>query len=258
MGESHGSRGRPILLPTASPIVRVLNEEVRHYHRWCTPSILVDQERVEDFYASDVSISAGLLRHARRPHRRLRRGRALRRRGAGRRPHDVLRPRLERLELRRAADARARAPRRAGARRPQHATTRRSTRSRRSGWTSASCRRPTTPSSRPCCRPASTRCSAALARYPEALAVVYTSPTYEGLVRQHATRSPPRSTTPRPHAMRLRRRGLGRAPALPPELPPSAMDAGADVCRAVDPQAGGRPAADRADPLARRRGWTPS
>ena len=24
--------------PTPSPIVRVLNEEVRHYHRWCTPS----------------------------------------------------------------------------------------------------------------------------------------------------------------------------------------------------------------------------
>jgi hypothetical protein len=31
---------------TASPIVRVLNEEVRHYHRWCTPSPLVDQERI--------------------------------------------------------------------------------------------------------------------------------------------------------------------------------------------------------------------
>jgi arginine decarboxylase len=47
--------------PTASPIVRVLNEEVRHYHRWCTPSTLVDQERIEDFYASDVSISAGFF-----------------------------------------------------------------------------------------------------------------------------------------------------------------------------------------------------
>src|SRR5215211_5565503 len=47
--------------PTASPIVRVLNEEVRHYHRWCTPSTLVDQERIDDFYASDVSISAGFF-----------------------------------------------------------------------------------------------------------------------------------------------------------------------------------------------------
>ena len=39
----------------------MLNEEVRHYHRWCTPSTLVDQERIEDFYASDVSISAGFF-----------------------------------------------------------------------------------------------------------------------------------------------------------------------------------------------------
>ena len=47
--------------PTPSPIVRVLNEHVTRYHRWCTPSILPDQERVEDFYASDVSISAGFF-----------------------------------------------------------------------------------------------------------------------------------------------------------------------------------------------------
>src|SRR3954447_1379 len=44
-----------------SPIVRVLNEDVRRYQRWCTPSILPGQERVEDFYASDVSISAGFF-----------------------------------------------------------------------------------------------------------------------------------------------------------------------------------------------------
>ena len=36
-----------------------------------------------------------------------------------------------------------------------------------------------------------------------------------------------------------------------PELPPSAMDAGADICRAVDAQARRRAAADGADPLAR-------
>jgi lysine decarboxylase len=46
---------------TPSPIVRVLNEDVRRYHRWSTPSILPGQERVEDFYASDVSISAGFF-----------------------------------------------------------------------------------------------------------------------------------------------------------------------------------------------------
>jgi arginine decarboxylase len=46
---------------TSSPIVRILNEDVRRYHRWCTPSILPGQERVEDFYGSDVSISAGFF-----------------------------------------------------------------------------------------------------------------------------------------------------------------------------------------------------
>ena len=46
---------------TSSPIVRILNEDVRRYHRWSTPSILPGQERVEDFYASDVSISAGFF-----------------------------------------------------------------------------------------------------------------------------------------------------------------------------------------------------
>jgi lysine decarboxylase len=45
----------------SSPIVRILNEDVRRYHRWSTPSILPGQERVEDFYASDVSISAGFF-----------------------------------------------------------------------------------------------------------------------------------------------------------------------------------------------------
>ena len=47
--------------PEPSPIVRVLNQDVGRYHRWCTPSILEGQERVEDFYASDVSISAGFF-----------------------------------------------------------------------------------------------------------------------------------------------------------------------------------------------------
>ena len=49
------------LPPEPSPIVRVLNQDVGRYHRWCTPSILEGQERVEDFYASDVSISAGFF-----------------------------------------------------------------------------------------------------------------------------------------------------------------------------------------------------
>src|SRR6185503_18147986 len=56
----------PRARPTPSPIVRVLNQDVGRYHRWCTPSILEDQERVEDFYASDVSISAGFFGEAER------------------------------------------------------------------------------------------------------------------------------------------------------------------------------------------------
>ena len=31
--------------PAASPIVRILNQDVGRYHRWCTPSILEHQER---------------------------------------------------------------------------------------------------------------------------------------------------------------------------------------------------------------------
>jgi hypothetical protein len=112
--------------PTASPIVRILNEEVRHHHRWCTPSTLVDQ-RIEDFYASDVSISAGFF------------GTLV--------DHTGVFGEAERF----GAAA-------LGADRTMlSVTTRRSTRSRRSAWTSASCRCPTTRSSRPCCRRASTR-----------------------------------------------------------------------------------------------------
>src|SRR3954451_1786463 len=51
----------PHIRPSASPIVRVLNHDVGEYHRWCTPSILTEQERIEDFYASDISISAGFF-----------------------------------------------------------------------------------------------------------------------------------------------------------------------------------------------------
>ncbi len=47
--------------PTPSPIVGALNRDVGRYHRWSTPSILQHQERVVDFYASDVSISAGFF-----------------------------------------------------------------------------------------------------------------------------------------------------------------------------------------------------
>ncbi|HVP01677.1 MAG TPA: hypothetical protein VMT10_03825 [Solirubrobacteraceae bacterium] len=47
--------------PTPSSIVGALNRDVGRYHRWSTPSVLEHQERVVDFYASDVSISAGFF-----------------------------------------------------------------------------------------------------------------------------------------------------------------------------------------------------
>ena len=106
--------------PAASPIVRILNQDVGRYHRWCTPSILEHQERVDRLLRLGRLDLGRLLRHARRSHGRVRRGRAVRGGGAGRRPHDVLGPRDERIELDRAADAGARALRRARARRPQH------------------------------------------------------------------------------------------------------------------------------------------
>ena len=171
-----------------------------------------------------------LLRHARRPHRRLRRGRALRRRRPGRRPHDVLGPRLERLELDRAADARARAPDALVlvARNIHHSVIngikafgldfRFLPDALRAALRGA------------CCRRASTRSSTACARYPEAIAVLYTSPTYEGLAREHA-----RDRRRRPRGRRRRRcssstrPGAGTCTSIP-ICPRAAMAAGADVC----------------------------
>src|SRR3954466_13790187 len=60
-GPRHGIMADHMDSIASSPIVRVLNRDVGRYHRWSTPSILPEQERVEDFYASDVSISAGFF-----------------------------------------------------------------------------------------------------------------------------------------------------------------------------------------------------
>ena len=69
-------RGRP----TPSPIVRVLNQDVGRYHRWCTPSILRGPGARRGLLRLRRVDLRGVLRHARRPHGGLRRGRALRRR----------------------------------------------------------------------------------------------------------------------------------------------------------------------------------
>ena len=63
---------------------------------------------------------------------------------------------------------------------------------------------------------------AGCARYPEALAVIYTSPTYEGLARTRATIARP-STTPRRTTIVFVDEAWGGHLHFHPELPPSAM-----------------------------------
>ena len=214
--------------PTASPIVRVLNEEVRHYHRWCTPSTLVDQERIEDFYASDVSISAGffgtLVDHtgvfgeAERF--------AAQAQNADRTMFSVHGSTgsnfivLRMLALER-PDALVLV-----ARNCHHSTINAikafglDFRFLPSPY-DAGVRGGAAAERRPGAR---RRC----ARYPEALAVVYTSPTYEGLcANTHAIAAAVHDASP--EAMLFVDEAWGGHLHFHPQLPPSAMDAGADI-----------------------------
>jgi lysine decarboxylase len=69
----------------------------------------------------------------------------------------------------------------------------------------------------------------ALTRYPEALAVLYTSPTYEGLAAN--TRAIARAVhAASDHAMVIVDEAWGGHLRFHPELPESAMGAGADIC----------------------------
>jgi arginine decarboxylase len=69
---------------------------------------------------------------------------------------------------------------------------------------------------------------AGLRRYPEALAVVYTSPTYEGLcANTHAIAAAVHDASE--HAMLFVDEAWGGHLHFHPELPPSAIDAGAEV-----------------------------
>ncbi len=43
-----------------SKLVDFLNREVRRYVRWCTPSVILNAERVEDIYGTDVSASLSI------------------------------------------------------------------------------------------------------------------------------------------------------------------------------------------------------
>lgn len=70
--------------------------------------------------------------------------------------------------------------------------------------------------------------TAALKRYPEALAVVYTSPTYEGLcANTHAIAAAVHEASD--HTMLFVDEAWGGHLHFHPDLPPSAMNAGADV-----------------------------
>jgi arginine decarboxylase len=213
--------------PTPSPIVRVLNEEVRHYHRWCTPSTLVDQERIEDFYASDVSISAGffgtLVDHtgvfgeAERF--------AAEAQGADRTMFSVHGSSgsnfivLRMLALER-PDALVLVARNC------HHSTINAIKAYGLGFRFLPS--PYDAEFEAVLPPSVEQVLAGLRRYPEALAVVYTSPTYEGLcANTHAIAAAVHDASD--HAMLFVDEAWGGHLHFHPELPPSAMDAGADV-----------------------------
>ena len=213
--------------PTPSPIVRVLNEEVRHYHRWCTPSILTDQERIEDFYGSDVSISAGffgtLVDHT---------GVfaeaeafAADAQGADRTMFSVHGSSgsnfivLRMLALER-PDALILV-----ARNCHHSTI---NAIKAFGLDFRFLPSPYDAEFEAVLPPSVDQVVAALRRYPEAIAVVYTSPTYEGLcANTHAIAAAVHDASD--HAMLFVDEAWGGHLHFHPELPPSAMDAGADI-----------------------------
>jgi arginine decarboxylase len=213
--------------PTPSPIVRVLNEEVRHYHRWCTPSTLVDQERIEDFYASDVSISAGffgtLVGHTGVFGEAEQFAAAAQ--GADRTMFSVHGSTgsnfvvLRMLALER-PDALVLIARNC------HHSTINAIKAYGLGFRFLPS--PYDAEFEAVLPPSVDQVVAGLRRYPEALAVVYTSPTYEGLcANTHAIAAAVHDASD--HAMLFVDEAWGGHLHFHPELPPSAMDAGADI-----------------------------
>ena len=213
--------------PTPSPIVRVLNEEVRHYHRWCTPSTLVEQERIEDFYASDVSISAGffgtLVGHTGVFGEAERFAAAAQ--GADRTMFSVHGSTgsnfvvLRMLALER-PDALVLV-----ARNCHHSTI---NAIKAFGLDFRFLPSPYDPEFEAVLPPSVDQVIEALKRYPEATAVVYTSPTYEGLcANTHAIAAAVHDVSA--HTMLFVDEAWGGHLHFHPDLPPSAMDAGADI-----------------------------
>ncbi len=213
--------------PSPSPIVRILNEEVRHYHRWCTPSILVDQERIEDFYTSDVSISAGffgtLVDHTGVFGEAERFAAAAQ--GADRTMFSVHGSSgsnfvvLRMLALER-PDALVLV-----ARNCHHSTI---NALKAFGLNFRFLPTPYDAEFEAVLPPSVEEVLAALERYPEALAVVYTSPTYEGLCADTVSIAAAVHDAS-PQAIVFVDEAWGGHLHFHPELPPSAMDSGADV-----------------------------
>jgi arginine/lysine/ornithine decarboxylase len=214
-------------LPTPSPIVRILNEEVRHYHRWCTPSTLMDQERIEDFYASDVSISAGffgtLVDHTGVFGEAERFAAAAQ--GADRTMFSVHGSSgsnwiaLRMLALER-PDALVLV-----ARNIHHSII---NALKAFGLNFRFLPTPYDPEFEAVLPPSVDEVMAALRRYPEALAVVYTSPTYEGLcANTRAIAAAVHEASP--ETILFVDEAWGGHLHFHPVLPPSAMDAGADL-----------------------------
>ena len=208
------------------------------------------QERVEDFYASDVSISAGffgtLVDHTGVFGEAERFAAAAQ--GADRTMFSVHGSSgsnwivLRMLALERSGRARAR--------RAQHPPLGHQRAQGLRPRLPLPARRPTSRASRRCCRRASTRSPRGLRPLPRGARRLYTSPTYEGLA----------ANTPRiaaavhaasEHAMVIVDEAWGGHLHFHPELPLQRDGGGRRRLRAVDPQARRRPAADRPDPLAR-------
>src|SRR4051794_7371958 len=214
--------------PTSSPIVGVLNRDVGRYHRWSTPSILPEQERVEDFYGSDVSISAGffgtLVDHT-GVFGEAERFAAVAQ-GADRTMFSVHGSSgsnwvvLRMLALER-SDAQVLV-----ARNCHHSVI---NGIKAFGLDFRFLATPYEPRFEALLPPSPDEVLAALARYPEALAVLYTSPTYEGFAartREIADAVHGASA----HAMVIVDEAWGGHLHFHPDLPESAMAAGADVC----------------------------
>ena len=212
--------------PTPSPIVRVLNEEVRTTTAGA-PSTLVDQERIEDFYASDVSISAGffgtLVGHTGVFGEAERFAAAAQ--GADRTMFSVHGSTgsnfvvLRMLALER-PDALVLV-----ARNCHHSTI---NAIKAFGLDFRFLPSPYDPEFEAVLPPSVDQVVEALRRYPEATAVVYTSPTYEGLcANTNAIAAAVHGFSA--HTMLFVDEAWGGHLHFHPDLPPSAMDAGADV-----------------------------